>query len=410
MALPYSTRFGPDGPPPSPGPAGVVGEAERPFLRRALQLARRGLGRTSPNPAVGAVLVRDGQVVGEGYHRRAGEPHAEAVALARAGNLALGATLYVTLEPCAHFGRTPPCADAIIRAGVRRVVACTVDPNPRVNGRGFARLREAGVEVALAGPEEQGQARELNAAYEKFITTGLPYVTLKAAMSLDGKIATPSGDSRWITSEQARALGQRLRARSDAVMVGIGTVLADDPLLTVRRRGRPAARQPLRVVVDSLARTPPTASLFTSPGPVLVAATTRAPAERVEKLRERGADVLLTPPGPDGRVNLLQLLAELGRREVVSVLVEGGGTLHAALLEADLAERMVVFIAPKILGGARAPTPVEGAGAGSVAGARGLFGWRIRRLPAGELVVDALLRPPAGSSRQEPPLPKVVSL
>ena len=370
---------------------------ERRFLSRALALARRGLGRTSPNPAVGAVLVRDGQVVGEGYHHRAGEPHAEVLALREAGEAARGATLYVTLEPCSHWGRTPPCADALIRAGVRRVVACTLDPNPRVDGRGFARLAAAGVEVALAGEPFRERARRLNAAYEKHVTTGLPYVTLKVAMSLDGKIATASGDSRWISGEASRAMAHRMRARHDAVMVGVGTVLADDPLLTARPPGRPPARQPLRVVVDSEARTPPGSRLVASAGPgapVLVATTTRAPAARADALRAAGAEVLALPPGPDGRVDLRALMAHLGGRGITGVLVEGGATLAGSLVASGLVDEVVAFVAPVILGGERAPSPVGGAGAARVAQAWRVAHWRVRAVPGSgsppDLVIEAL--------------------
>ncbi|HEY8486216.1 MAG TPA: bifunctional diaminohydroxyphosphoribosylaminopyrimidine deaminase/5-amino-6-(5-phosphoribosylamino)uracil reductase RibD [Limnochordales bacterium] len=379
----------------------------RPWLRRALALARRGAGLTSPNPAVGAVVVRDGRVVGEGFHRRAGGPHAEVVALAQAGELARGATLVVTLEPCDHWGRTPPCTEAILRAGVARVVACTVDPNPRVRGRGFARLQDAGVEVLLAPPWAAQRARALNEAYEKYITTGIPYVTCKAAMSLDGKIAATSGQARWITGPQARRLAHRLRALHDAVMVGVGTVLADDPMLNARPGRRAPARQPLRVVVDSLARTPPDAALFhpVGPtGPVLVAATQRAPAGRVAALRDAGAEVLLLPADDHGRVDLRELLAALGRRAITSILVEGGGTLHAALLEAGLVDRVAVFIAPKILGGQHAPTFVEGQGCASVEQAWPVVSWHCRRLPGGELFVEGRVqaRPtqPLGVGRQ----------
>ena len=367
------------------------------YLARAIALARRAAGRTSPNPAVGAVLVREGRIVGEGYHRRAGEPHAEVVALRQAGEAARGATLYVTLEPCAHWGRTPPCADALIQAGVRRVVACTLDPNPRVDGRGFARLAAAGVEVVLARGELRRRVRQLNAGYEKHVTTGLPYVTVKVAMSLDGKIATASGDARWISSEASRALVHRLRARHDAVMVGVGTVLADDPLLTARPGGRARARQPLRVVVDSTARTPLASRLVTSAGPtapVLVATTPRAPAQRLERLRERGIEVRVLPQTADGRVDLGTLMAELGRRDVLDVLVEGGGTLAGSLVASGMADRLLVFVAPVILGGVTAPTPVGGAGVARIADAWRVARWSVRAVRGSgsppDLLIEAL--------------------
>ncbi|HEY8485765.1 MAG TPA: bifunctional diaminohydroxyphosphoribosylaminopyrimidine deaminase/5-amino-6-(5-phosphoribosylamino)uracil reductase RibD [Limnochordales bacterium] len=376
-------------------------EAERQWVRRALALARRGLGQTSPNPAVGAVVVRDGVVVGEGYHRQAGGPHAEVVALQHAGPRASGATLYVTLEPCAHWGRTPPCTDAILQAGIRRVVACTVDPNPVVHGRGFARLREAGVEVALAEPWAQAQARSLNEAYEKFITTGIPFVTCKAAISLDGKVATAAGQSRWITGPAAREAAHRLRALHDAVLVGVGTVLADDPMLNARlKAGSRRLRQPWRVVVDSQARTPPQAALFRPrgpAGPVVIAVTPSADPGRVEALRQAGAQVWQLPADATGRVDLRALLQALGRRSIVSVLVEGGGTLHAALLQAGLVDRVVAFIAPCLIGGQRAPTFVEGEGCRALEQAWRLTWRKVRRLAGGELMVDARLSAPSAS-------------
>ncbi|MBE3599055.1 MAG: bifunctional diaminohydroxyphosphoribosylaminopyrimidine deaminase/5-amino-6-(5-phosphoribosylamino)uracil reductase RibD [Limnochordaceae bacterium] len=394
-------KDGPRGGPLRPLPPAIRPDGqEARWIRRALALAARGVGTTHPNPAVGAVLVRDGSVVGEGYHRKAGGPHAEVVALRQAGPMAEGATLYVTLEPCAHWGRTPPCADALIAAGVRRVVACTVDPNPKVLGRGFEKLRAAGVDVRLAGEPWGLKARKLNAAYEKYITTGLPFVTLKVAMSLDGKIATASGESQWITGERARALGRRLRARHDAVMVGIGTALADDPLLTVRDiRGKPAPRQPLRVVVDSAGRLPPSARLVRSASPeapVVVAVTDRAPGERVTALRSAGLQVQAFPRDGTGRVDLRSLLQWLASaREVTGVLVEGGATLHGAFLESGLVDALEVFVAPKLLGGASAVPAIGGRGASRIGEAWQVARWRWRAIPnpsgPPDLLIEALL-------------------
>lgn len=328
------------------------------FMRRALTLAKRGF--TAPNPMVGAVLVKDGRIVGEGYHRRAGMPHAEVEALRQAGETARGATLYVTLEPCSHWGRTPPCADAIIEAGVRCVYAAMQDPNPLVSGNGFARLREAGVEVHVGTLEEQ--ARQLNEIFVKYHTTGMPFVTVKAAMSLDGKIATCTGNSKWITEEPARRLAHRLRARHDAVMVGIGTVLQDDPLLTVRlpRLKEPPRR--LRIVVDSRLRCPEEAQVLrVEEAPTLVATTDAAPPDKVARLRERGVEVEILPTG-EGGVDLCALLRALAARGVTGVLCEGGGTLIASLFAQRLVDKVVFFYAPRILGGRDAPTAVEGAG------------------------------------------------
>ncbi len=354
------------------------------FMARALALARRAAGRTSPNPLVGAVVVKDGRVVGEGYHQKAGTPHAEVHALAAAGTGARGATLYVTLEPCSHHGRTPPCTEAILAAGVRRVVAAVQDPNPRVAGRGFERLREAGVEVTAGVLEEE--ARRLNEAFFVYVTAGRPFVAMKTAMTLDGKIATACGESRWISGEASRALAHRLRSELDAVMVGIGTALADDPQLTARPPGT-ASRDPVRIVVDSALRLPPDARLLQldSPAPTWVATTERAPAERRRALEAAGAEVLVLPER-DGRVDLAALMAELGRREVTSVLLEGGATLNAAALAAGVVDKVLCFVAPKVVGGAAAPGPVGGPGVERLAGA-----WRVERLAAEAVGEDILL-------------------
>ncbi|HUV04477.1 MAG TPA: bifunctional diaminohydroxyphosphoribosylaminopyrimidine deaminase/5-amino-6-(5-phosphoribosylamino)uracil reductase RibD [Armatimonadota bacterium] len=343
------------------------------YMKRALTLARRG--RTSPNPMVGAVVVRDGQIVGEGCHPRAGEPHAEVFALERAGPLANGADLYVTLEPCCHHGRTPPCTDAIIRSGVRRVFAAMIDPGPTVSGKGIEILRSAGIEVQVGLLEPQ--ARRLNEAYIKRVTTGLPFVLWKAAMTLDGKIATRTGDSRWITGERARKEVHRLRSRYDAVLVGIGTVLADDPELTVR--GIRGAVNPLRVVVDSRASLPLDARVLDSEAQTLVAVTGNAPEEKVEALRNAGARVLVLPAWAGGQVDLRALMSELSNQGLNGVLLEGGGELAASMLEMGLVDKGLIFIAPKIVGGRSARTPVEGEGIELMSRALGVSKPRIRR-------------------------------
>lgn len=330
---------------------------------------------------VGAVLVKGDQVVGEGYHRQVGGPHAEVWALREAGGRAKGATLYVSLEPCCRQGRTPPCTDAIIEAGIARVVAACLDPNPRVNGAGLELLRAAGIAVE-AGVME-AEARRLNQAYCKHITTGLPFVALKAAMSLDGKIATARGESKWITGERARAAAHRLRAQHDAVMVGVGTVLADDPQLTVRAaRGR----TPLRVVVDSRARTPPRARLLTADErPPVIAVTRDAPEARVRRLEGAGGQVWRVGARA-GKVDVKRLMKKLGAEGVLSVLVEGGGTLAAAVLAAGLVDRVYFFVAPRLIGGVGALTPVEGAGVSRLAEA-----WRIEALQVRRVGQDLLV-------------------
>lgn len=331
-------------------------------MARALALAGQGRGLTSPNPMVGALIVRDGLPVGEGVHRRAGSPHAEVEALKAVGPRAEGACLYVNLEPCVHRGRTPPCVDAILAAGIRRVVVGCLDPNPLVNGRGVERLREAGVEVTVGVREDE--ARALNRAFFKFIATDRPFVTLKAALTLDGKIAAWDGNSRWITGEEARTEVHRMRAGADAILVGIETVLRDDPELTVRLPDV-GPREPLRVVADSRLRTPPDARVLRAgtPGRTVIACVAGAPAEAARALRARGVEVL-DCPARDGRVDLDALLAELARRGVVSLLAEGGGELNASLLEAGLVDRVAFFVAPAVLGGRGAPGPVGGSGRG----------------------------------------------
>jgi len=334
--------------------------ADARFMRRALELAERGRGLTSPNPMVGAVVVRDGEVVAEAFHRAAGQAHAEVEALRLAGVRARGATLYVTLEPCAHHGRTPPCAPVVAASGLRRVVVALGDPNPLVAGRGLDALRQAGIETVtgVLRPEAERQNRVFLTAVRR----GRPHVTLKVGMSLDGKIADTHGVSRWITGEAARLEGHRLRSEADAVVVGVGTVLADDPELTVRLPGG-WPREPWRVVLDTQARTPPAARVIAgaTAARALVAVGEGARPDRVEQLRAAGATVVACRTC-HGRVDLVDLLGRLATREVRGVLVEGGGEVHGSFLEAGLVDRAMVFVAPLLLGGRTAPPAVGGAG------------------------------------------------
>lgn len=331
------------------------------FMQRALELAERGRGLTSPNPMVGAVLVGTaGEIVGEGFHRQAGAPHAETEALAAAGALATGATLYVTLEPCAHQGRTPPCAPAVVAGGVARVVAALQDPNPLVAGRGLEALRQAGIAVTVGVLAEAASAQ--NRAFLTAMRERRPHVILKGGVTLDGKIADWRGASRWITGAAARAHAHRLRSEADAIAVGIGTVVRDDPELTVRL-DRPWPREPYRVVLDPGGRTPPGARLIRAgtPARALIAVADVAPTDRIERLEGTGATVLSCPTR-DGRIDLGALLAELFAREAWAVLVEGGGETHAAFLEAGLVDRVAVFVAPLLLGGREAASLVGGPG------------------------------------------------
>jgi diaminohydroxyphosphoribosylaminopyrimidine deaminase/5-amino-6-(5-phosphoribosylamino)uracil reductase len=338
----------------------MIGRDEA-FMRRALELADRARGLTSPNPLVGAVIVAaDGDVVGEGFHRAAGSAHGEIEALDAAGDRARGATLYVTLEPCVHHGRTPPCAPRVIASGVVRVVVAAGDPNPRVAGRGIAEMQAAGLSVTTGVLE--AEARAQNRAFNTAMRRGRPHVTLKGAITLDGHIADLDGTSQWITSEAARAHAHRLRSEMDAIVVGIQTVLRDDPQLTVRLDA-PWPREPYRVVIDSGARTPIDARIVRGPTPArtIVAVGAEAPAARRAALNAVGVTVIESAGG-EGRVDLLGVLRWLAEREVRAVLVEGGGELHAGFLDVGLVDRVAIFVAPLVLGGRTAPSLVGGAG------------------------------------------------
>ena len=355
----------------------IDADADIRHMRHALELAAGGTGWVSPNPLVGCVIVRNGEAVGQGYHQRFGGPHAEVHALREAGNRAQGAVLYVTLEPCCHTGKTPPCVDAILRARVGRVVVAMRDPNPRVDGGGLSRLESAGLEVTVGVCE--AEAQRLNEAFVKYITTRRPFVTSKSAITLDGKIATRSGASRWITGAAARTAGHQLRHANDAILVGIGTVLQDDPQLTTRLPGQRGAN-PLRVVADSALRLAATAQVadVAEDRRTLVATTEQAADAKVQALRDRGVEVIRLPAekpvgsaegrveskgrkrsthhassatNQGGRVNLDALCRVLGERGVASVLVEGGAVLAASLLRRRLIDKMVFFVAPKIIGG-----------------------------------------------------------
>jgi diaminohydroxyphosphoribosylaminopyrimidine deaminase/5-amino-6-(5-phosphoribosylamino)uracil reductase len=318
-----------------------------PLMRRALRLARRAEGDVAHYPMVGAVILRNGKVVGEGFFQGPGKPHAEVNAIARAGRRARGSTLVLNLEPCCHYGLTPPCTEAIIRAGIRRVVAGMKDPNPLVNGRGFRLLQKAGIEVitGLLEPE----CRRFNEIFVKYITTKTPFVILKAAVTLDGRIADRFGGSKWITGREARAFVHRLRDRVDVVMVGVGTVLADDPQLTVRLAGK--GRNPRPLVVDSRIRVSANARVFNTPaaGGAMVASTAQASARKRKLIEDAGAEILIVRKDRTGRVDLKALMRELGARKIASVLLEGGTELFTSALESGIVDKMVLFFAPRLL-------------------------------------------------------------
>ncbi len=329
----------------------------------ALRLAMKGRRTTSPNPMVGAVVVRQGRIIGRGFHLRPGTPHAEILALQRAGKHAQGATLYVTLEPCCHLKkRTPPCVPEILRSGVRRVVIAIRDLNPSVKGRGIKQLRRAGLSVTVG--IARSEAEELNKAYCHWMKTGRPYVTLKAGMTLDGKLATATGESRWITGEASRREVHQLRRQTDAVLIGVGTVLADDPSLTARtgrRFEKLTSRQPLRIIVDSRLRTPLKSQILAQQhkAKTIIAVTAATPIVRRSTFLKKGIEVL-TLPAVQKRVSLPALLKELGRRGVTSLLVEGGGEINAAMLKAKLVHHIRLYVAPLLLGGQNAKGVIGG--------------------------------------------------
>lgn len=330
------------------------------YMHRALRLAKRGAGYTNPNPLVGAVLVRNDRIIGEGYHEVYGSNHAEINAILHATEEVRGADLYVTLEPCSHYGNTPPCAQTILDKGIKRVIVAAEDPNPLVSGRGIALLRENGVEVITGVLEKE--SRKLNEIFIKYITTGNPFCILKAAMSLDGKIATRTGDSQWITGESARRQVHLLRHRVACVMTGIGTVLSDDPQLTTRLPGK-KGKDAVRVIVDSSARIPLSAKVLNvdSNAPAIVAVTEKAPDKKIRELERMGAKVILTPQAENG-VDLAFLMKKLGEQGLDSVLLEGGSALNESALRQGIVDKVIFFIGPILIGGDTAKTAVGGRG------------------------------------------------
>lgn len=334
-----------------------MGQDER-FMKMALELARQAKGQTSPNPLVGAVVVQNGQVVGMGAHLKAGEPHAEVHALRMAGDHARGATLYVTLEPCSHHGKTPPCAEAVVAASIARVVIAVRDPNPLVAGRGIGLLRAAGVDVTVGVCEQE--ALRLNEVFFHYIQTKRPFVTVKTASTLDGKIATAAGHSRWVTGEAARREVHELRRTHDAILVGVGTVLADDPKLTARVRGEVYGRQPVRVILDSRLRTPLTARVVQDmAAPTWIISTSEAPEEKRGAFAQAKGVTLLTLDAP---LSVDEVLKQLGERGITSLLVEGGAEVNGSFLRAKAIQKVISYVSLKLVGGVQAPTPFGGAG------------------------------------------------
>jgi diaminohydroxyphosphoribosylaminopyrimidine deaminase/5-amino-6-(5-phosphoribosylamino)uracil reductase len=370
----------------------VVGssDVDQRYLRLCIELAQRARGRTHPNPLVGAVVVRDGRIVGRGYHQRAGSDHAERMALAEAGEAARGATLYTNIEPCCHHGRTPPCAEAVVEAGIVRVVSSLRDPDARVNGAGFAALRAEGVDVEVG--KLAREAAELNAGYLTVKRRGRPFVIGKAALSLDGRMATREGSSQWITGPEARTRAHEWRGRVDAVLVGVNTAIADDPRLTVRHVS--AERQPLRIILDPRLRTPVGARMLHEPGgEVIIVAGEGAPHEREEALKASGATVVRVAAGANGRPSPVDALAALVPLEVSSVLIEGGPAVLTAALEVGTIDRLLLFYAPLLIGGEAAPSLWEGLGVDTVDAAPRLHDVSCTRLGP-DWLVQGDLHPP----------------
>ena len=367
---------------------------EEKYMRRAIELAKKGSGHVNPNPLVGAVIVRDGEIIGEGYHECYGQLHAERNAIANAkkrGNSLEGSTIYVTLEPCCHYGKTPPCTEAIIEEKIARVVVGSDDPNPLVSGKGFQMLREKGIEVIPHFLKEECDA--INHVFFHYIRTGTPYVAMKYAMTMDGKIACYTGDSKWVTGEESRAHVQTLRNHYKGIMAGIGTVLADDPMLNCRIEG---GRDPIRIIADSHLRIPIDSQLVRTAGqqPLIVACLPDADEEKAAQLQEKGVEVLRIPGVTTADIteeqkeviSLPVLMKELGARKIDGILLEGGGQLNESALQAGIVDRIYCYIAPKIFGGAQAKTPVEGQGLTRAADA-----WQFNRIGMQEFGQDILL-------------------
>ncbi|WP_182187323.1 bifunctional diaminohydroxyphosphoribosylaminopyrimidine deaminase/5-amino-6-(5-phosphoribosylamino)uracil reductase RibD [Pectinatus frisingensis] len=354
------------------------------YMQTAINLAKNAVGRTSPNPMVGAVIVKNNRIIGCGWHKKAGTPHAEIHALQAAGELSQGATLYVSLEPCSHFGRTPPCCDAVIKAGIKRVVVAITDPNPKVSGRGIKKMRDAGLEVVTGVLENE--AAKLNEVFFKWIETGFPFITIKSAMSLDGKTATASGQSKWITNEASRTYGHHLRDINDAIMVGINTIIADNPTLTTRLAA--GGKNPIRIIADSTGRIPLDAAVLNDNAALtLVVVTAKASPLKIAALKaKKNVDVIIADAAETAGINLTDLFKQLAQREICSILIEGGATLIGNIVEEKLADKAYFFIAPKIVGGKSAKSAVEGPGIKNLADALTLASPVIKNLDGDFLI------------------------
>ena len=327
-------------------------------MRQALLLAGKVCGLTSPDPCVGAVIVKDNKIISSGYHDKYASPHAEAYAIKKAGKKAMGSTLYINLEPCSHYGNNPPCADLVVRSGIKRVVAAMQDPNPLVNGKGFKILKKAGIKVEVGLLEKE--AKRLNEFFIKHIIAGSPFVILKLALTLDGKIATKTGDSQWISNERSRQYVHTIRNKVDAIMAGIGTILKDDPLLSARKGGK-IIKEPYKIIIDPLAQIPLPSKVLKDASKAIVVSTKKAPAKKIEALKKLGVRVMF-PATRGGRIDLKDVFKVLGSENITSILIEGGGNTAAQAIEQKVVDKVTFFISPKIIGGKDAITPVEGSG------------------------------------------------
>ncbi len=364
----------------------ITPDLDEKYVALALELAEKGRGKVEPNPMVGAVLVKNGEIVGKGYHQVFGGPHAEIHAINEGGENCKGSTLYVSMEPCAHYGKTAPCVDAIIRAGIGRVVTTVIDPNPLTTGKGIQKLKEAGIEVCLGIMESR--AKRLNAPFFKLMQKGLPYVTVKWAMSLDGKIAARTGDSRWITSEESRIYVHKIRGQMDGILVGINTVLRDDPLLTCRLEG---GRSPKRIIIDSNASLPLNSRLLTTitESEIIVAVRENAQSAQVKRLEQLGCTIIRTG-GMYDRVNLQDLFRRLGEMKLTNILVEGGSRIITSMIKGRFTDKVIVFIAPIIVGGEGALSPVLGRGVDKVSDATKVHEIIVKRM-SHDIVIEGLL-------------------
>jgi diaminohydroxyphosphoribosylaminopyrimidine deaminase/5-amino-6-(5-phosphoribosylamino)uracil reductase len=363
-------------------------------MHQVFRLAEKGRGRTSPNPMVGAVLVKEGQVVGKGYHRRAGADHAEMVALKQAGEKAKGATLYINLEPCCHQGLTPPCVDKLIEAQLSRVVVAMLDPNPKVKGRSIRLLQQAGIQTEVGLMEDR--ARFQNEVFLKYVTTNLPFVILKIALSMDGKIATKTGDSKWVTSEPSRQYVHKLRDEVDATCVGIGTIIRDDSRLTTRLTHK-KGRDPIRVVVDSLLKVPLRANIFTqkSNASNIIVTTKNAFFKRKREIEKTGSRMLVVRTRGRNKVDLTHMVQELGKLGITSLMIEGGAEIAASAIQEGIVDKVIFFISPKIIGGKTAPGPVGGEGVAKMSEAIRLSHIRTKRYGEDIMIEGYIEKPPS---------------